>query len=370
MRIGWLDTMRVLASLIVIFSHYAYIAGKAPAVQHFFQTYIFNIGSIGVIVFFAVSGYLAANSLEHSKSILEFYRRKLIRIIVPFTVAYIFISVFLTLLGVFSPKISAFSPISKVMAPDGSGWAFVVGMLPLAADDNVTKFFQLPNYRMIGEWFIGTIVWLYLISPLVFKCLKKNLIISTGIIVAISLSLFKFGSLPSPLTFFMVRLPEFSFGMVLFILEDFINKNDKKVFTIMSVLGIILVAYGLIFGNPEKSIFARIILGTPLNLFQYIFAAAIISYFAYVLVKFLNEKFERSMEYFNSFSNVSYVAMLIHHFVIYRLNDLYHFTKLGKFGVVFFLIVTIFATVFLSEQIHKVYKPLEERLIKRRLFLE
>ena len=188
--------------------------------------------------------------------------------------------------------------------------------------------------------------------------------------MALSLSFFKFGHLPSPLTFFMVRLPEFSFGMILFILEDFISKNDRKIFIVMSVLGISLVSYGLIFGNPEKSIFARIILGTPLNLFQYIFAAAIISYFAYVLVKFLNEKFPKIMAYFNGFSNVSYVAMLIHHLVIYRLNDMYHFTKLGKLGVIFFLFVTIFATVFLSEQIHKVYKPLEERLIKRRLFLE
>jgi peptidoglycan/LPS O-acetylase OafA/YrhL len=273
-------------------------------------------------------------------------------------------------LGIVDTKFSAISPLSKIIYSGGNYSAFLIGMFPISADDNVTGYFHLPNYRLIGEWFIGTIVWLYIISPLLYKCLKKNLLLTLTISIGIADSIFKFAQVPSILTFFIVRIPEFSFGMVLFLLKDFIEKNNILLTKIMAVLGAILIAYGLYFGSATKNIFEKIIFGAPFNIFQYLFAAAITVYFSYYIVTYLNENFSGIMMKFNAFSNISYVAMLIHHFVIYRLNDIYHFSNSSKFGVAVFFVMVLFFTIFFSEQIHKIYKPLEEKLIKRRGFFD
>ena len=212
-RVGWLDTMRVAATVLVIFSHYAYEAGKSPTVQFFFEKYIFHIGEVGVIIFFAVSGYLAANSLKHSKSILEFYRRKIIRIAIPFAAAYLFMSLLLLLLGIFNPQIAERSPLNWLTHIGGSINAFLIGMTPLGMDINLTNYFHIYPYLFVGEWFIGTILWLYLISPLLYKCLEKNLWLTILIFIVLAKCFLKFIVPPSPATFFIIRIPEFSLGM-------------------------------------------------------------------------------------------------------------------------------------------------------------
>ena len=168
--------------------------------------------------------------------------------------------------------------------------------------------------------------------------------------------------------FFGIRIPEFSFGMILFLLKDSISKNSSLILKIMTILGITFIGYGLIFSS-HTNIISKIIFGAvPYGVIHYSLAAAFITYFTYIFVKYLNEKFPKITARFNSFSNISYVAMLIQHVIIYRLNDIYHFTTLTKSGVFFFFLLVLLTTIFLSKQILKIYKPVEENLIKRRWY--
>ena len=102
-NIAWIDTIRVLASLMVIFCHYLMCDGFS--IETRMSVRMYEVAIICISLFFAISGYLIHPSLERTPSLWEYYRRKLIRIVAPFTVAYLILGVALSL----------FFPISKPM---------------------------------------------------------------------------------------------------------------------------------------------------------------------------------------------------------------------------------------------------------------
>ncbi len=344
MRIAWLDTLRVLASLLVILSHFAYTIQGSPAFQKFLQTFIFNVGIFGVVIFFAVSGYLAANSLERSPSTKEFYRRKFIRILVPYVTAYV---VFFVLLKFFEGE--PFTPTEIALA-----------IVPV--DVNLIKFLGLPLKQIIGEWFIGTIIFLYAVAPLLYAGLKKNLPLTVLLTFAlavfvdnIALGWLAEGKIYSQDFIFAVRAPEFLAGMILFTHKNFVARNIRAIAAVF----IFFAAYNFLL-SPHASIWAKIFVNVR---WSSIFVAAAAIFLAYAAADNLNEKFPRACKNFNAFSNISYMAMLIHHQIIFQLERcLFVPPSWLKATALFALVLIVTAAV--SEIIRRIYKPLEDRLIK------
>lgn len=103
-KIAWIDTVRVFASLAVILDHYLRCFYPAHNFGPIMLSFM-NVGtSFGVFVFFAMSGYLVPGSIERVASIGEFYRRKLVRVVTPYTVSYAIFGIILVALGVFDIK--------------------------------------------------------------------------------------------------------------------------------------------------------------------------------------------------------------------------------------------------------------------------
>lgn len=369
--------MRVLASLVIIIFHYVAAIQNVPSVQGFIYKCFGNSGMLGNMLFFALSGYLAANSLERSKSTAEFYRRKIIRLTIPFAAAYVILATLLIFLGMFEPEIANQSPLQNVVNVGGNYAGILLGMLPLSTDLYLVRLLNFPVYGFVGEWFMGTIIYLFLISPLLYKLLRWNFFVTVAAAVIISLTTFNItldwkaaGYIAENSVLFTVRIPEFLLGMILFTYRDFIARNRKILNRVFIVLAAILIAYGLNFNVNAKSFWDKIILGDATNFVQYLVANAILVYLVFELLAYLNENFSGIMARFNSYQDISYDAMLIQHVVIYRFVLSYDFSNLSKFGVAFFLVLIIFTTVFLSRQIQKIYKPLEEKLIKGGIFSE
>lgn len=344
MRIAWLDTLRVLASFLVILSHFAYTIQGSPKFQAFLQFYVFNIGTVGVIIFFAVSGYLAANSLERSTSTKEFYRRKIIRILVPYVAAYL---VFLALLKIFA---GLQVPIAGIL----------FSIVPV--DANLIKFFNLPSATITGEWFIGTIIYLYAAAPFLYAGLKKNpalmVLLSFALAFAagtVSLGLHFEGRIFSPSAVFAVRLPEFLAGMILFRHQNFIAQNIRAIAAVF----IFFAAYNFLL-SQHASIWAKIFIG---EFGISIPAAVFMIFIAYAAAVRLNEIFPRACKKFNAFSNISYMAMLIHHQIIFQLER-YIFVPPSWLKATALFALVLIVTAAASEIIRRIYKPLEDRLIK------
>jgi len=74
------DILRLFAAWLVLFSH-CYPLGGRPASEPLNRTLgIDTLGGVGVAIFFVLSGYLVTLSLERSPNVLEFARRRALRI--------------------------------------------------------------------------------------------------------------------------------------------------------------------------------------------------------------------------------------------------------------------------------------------------
>jgi peptidoglycan/LPS O-acetylase OafA/YrhL len=74
------DFLRLLAAWLVLFSH-CYPLGGQPGPDPLLSTVgIDTLGGIGISIFFVLSGYLIALSIERSRGLLDFARRRALRI--------------------------------------------------------------------------------------------------------------------------------------------------------------------------------------------------------------------------------------------------------------------------------------------------
>lgn len=376
MRIAWLDTMRVMASFLVILSHFTYKAVEIPSVQNFLSNYVLYIGQIGNMLFFAVSGYLAANSIVHSQITKEFYRRKIIRITVPYTFAYVILCIVFLFFGIFEPKLESnlLSPLKHAMDTDGYiGFVgLFFGMLPISSDANLIIFFHIPTIHLVGEWFIGAVIYLYLLSHLLFKLINRNVILTfisstiiAGLIYSFSPAWKEAGYIFEGWFLFPIWIPSFLIGMIIFLYQDFFLNNIKKLTLITALLLTGLIFYGGYFNVEAQSIWTKLISGSPSNFWQYLFANIVIVSLVYIVSIFLNEKFDKAMSKFNRLSNISYVAMLIQSAIIAPFFILFDCSAFDKFEVMIFFVSVVLSVIFISEIIRKIYKPIEEKLIRK-----
>src|SRR5271166_2867503 len=76
-RLGWLDVLRGLAALAVVFDHLSYylLQHIRAMVYHWFDA-----GNYGVFVFFIISGYIVPASLERKGSVRTFWVSRLFRL--------------------------------------------------------------------------------------------------------------------------------------------------------------------------------------------------------------------------------------------------------------------------------------------------
>lgn len=363
-RIAWLDTLRVLASLLVVFSHYVYTVLNTP-ISTFARTYLLAIGNVGVVLFFAISGYLAANSLKRSAGVLEFYRRKFIRITVPYATAYIICFAGYMALAALFPSLTN-SKLASNISENPQALGFVLGMLPI--DINLMKFFNLEYYNIVGEWFIGTVVLLYIIAPLLYKCAEINLPATAAASIAIALLTFDLAAplveekrIATNLWLFTARAPEFLAGMVIFKYRDSFLKYRGTAAKILSAAAVLFAFQYVQIDAARGSIWQQLFF--PYSM-KFIIAAFLTICLAYILASLLNEIFPAALNRFNGFSRISYMAMLIHHLIVYQFVHFFDYQSLDilKFVLIFPLILG--CTVVVSEIFCRIYKPIENKLIK------
>src|SRR3984885_6256886 len=76
-RLAWLDALRGIAALCVVYSHFG--TRVLPAVHRAVYN-VFDPGLYGVLVFFMVSGYIVPASLERRGSVRSFWLSRLFRL--------------------------------------------------------------------------------------------------------------------------------------------------------------------------------------------------------------------------------------------------------------------------------------------------
>lgn len=157
-RIAAFDFIRAVCAIGIVFNHFTIDASNA--LEAFFNTYPNGNGSVGyslVTVFFILSGTLLAINNGTDIPLTTYYRKRWKNIFPSFYLAYL--SVFLIR---FISSGMRFKKRPLV--------TFVFTLLGI--DGYVSSVYT--TWYILGEWFLGAIIILYLVFPLVLRLLQKN----------------------------------------------------------------------------------------------------------------------------------------------------------------------------------------------------
>ena len=95
-RLLYLDTLRGIAALMVVIFHGLSFLDKNPSPQtlHYWLTNVFDLGKIGVIIFFAISGFVITWTLSNKKNLRSFWRSRIFRLYPAYWASIFFALVF------------------------------------------------------------------------------------------------------------------------------------------------------------------------------------------------------------------------------------------------------------------------------------
>lgn len=360
-RISWLDTVRVFSAVTVIIGHYAacFIGfEKFDTINFLFM----HAGNVGVFLFFALSGYLISGSLSRAKGLWNFYRRKLIRVVIPFTVAYVMLGAALMVLGVLNISIAERSPFYGAIYQSKFDWGILIAMFPV--DVNLTTALDLPLAWFIGEWFMGVIIWLYLIAPFLYRFVQRAPLVTFVVSIVISVATFYAtqGLIRESWWLFTTRIPEFVFGMILFTCKDFFEVNRRRILICAGVWTLIVGAVSIVNWSEYPAIISRLYPAEARSLLLTIPS----TYLFFICAAWLNEKCPKALAKFNSFSDVSYMAMLIQHVVIYLFAAQLRFEELHTVGAIFVVLLITLVIICLSNWLKTFSDSVENAIINRK----
>ncbi len=355
---SYIDTTRIIAAFMVILSHYAWFF-NFEKLNFIYNAFAGN--GLSNFVFMAVSGFLAAHSLSRDNNVFLFYKSRLSRIVIPYFFTYILLSAVFILLACLNSKFLNHVALSHVIFSGGSYKSFILGMFPI--DLNLLHWLNLKPYIFIGEWFIGALVILYFISPVLYFLINKLKWKSLFIILllAVVLNQYKFFNtylfMNTAAFFWGYHILDYFLGFLIYIYMPKAKINSKIV--IGAILFVTFLFLFHIFYYDEPTFRDKI----GRNYFQYMFVGCSFTCMVFLLSKYLNEKFNFSK--FNSFSKYSYCFLLMQHVIIYTVMDFFSSEKYSKFGALFFFLLIVFVTGFLAVKFTNYYKPYEDKIVDK-----
>lgn len=204
-RVFYYDAIRVVACLSVIIIHFnasfsAWSGGVFTYPNAVFPNFIFNqsvyLGDFGVSLFFILSGAAMFRTYGGREiSLGAFYRKRFLSLYPMFWLAWFAA----TAVGVL------------VYGGIGSGGAKALLATFSGMDGYLLSlgYGGLGAFYKVGEWFLGCMILLYLMMPLLLQGMKKHPLLTLGLSVTVSILIH--GETSN--IFFLRRVPEVVFGM-------------------------------------------------------------------------------------------------------------------------------------------------------------
>lgn len=311
-RLFYLDFIRAIAVILILMTHYnaLFLYMNPQPLDKVVITYrICNlyIGDFGISLFFIISGASLMYVYEKQCRLIDFYKKRFWSIYPMFWILYLI----------------AFCVQKIVYQADYSGipkYNFIWTILGF--DGYVTSV--LPTFFIIGEWFLGTIILVYVVFPFLrWGVNKQPFVFGLALIVIYLLAIYCYCTNFSKEALIGVRLPEVYFGMLY---SKYIKKTNWKV---AAICFIILVGNALL--SPA---FNSNIQTTYVGISAFLF----LTYIA----KFIQFNWLSRICAF--LTKYSYVIFLIHHYIIYKVTehiDFYQITTEESMGIFLICVIII-----------------------------
>lgn len=320
-RLFYLDFIRAIATSCIVILHFnaSMIRRGIRETPIFVNTFANEgLGHFGVSLFFILSGaslyYVYQNNFDLKK-----YAKQRFKSIYPmFWTAY---GVVLLYYFYIDKGFAAFA------APR---WKFVLTIFGL--DGYLNPYTS--TFYILGEWFLGCIIILYILFPIIrYFFEKKPFIVFAASIVIYLITISFFGKDPNMQigstiievdSLVTSRLPELIFGML------FIKYCKKKVPTPLFLISFAALLVLLIVPIP-----------LPISRMFFITITGMLSFISLAFIGQLitNSTYKKPFE---TISKYSYGIFLLHHVTIEQINKSFSWIPLSKLGgYVLFLIVCI-----------------------------
>lgn len=282
-QIPFLDFVRCMATLQIVLFHYVCAIPLS-------DRYVLLWGREGVALFFMISGAGLVNKYYYNMSALQFYKRRLLGIFIPFWIAYLGVSIWKFFVNSFT-----WTP---------SGLPLRNGIFTFLGIDGLLAVYGIPTYYQIGEWYLGVLLIVYLLFPIWIKAFRKYptflLLILLALRILISANNI-FSPLPvcySPIT----ALSNFSIGAYSILLLSKAKKARNTGGICVLVAGVVLLFAGWILGHRyDLQDYGELLTGVALFAIYYILAQNIHVH-----------SFRQFVCY------ISYEVFLLHHVIIYK----------------------------------------------------
>lgn len=320
-RLFYLDFVRAVAVISIVITHFnarfLYLNPPMPE-KAVLTTMIGNlyIGDWGVSLFFIISGAALMYVYGEKCELKTFYKKRFLSIYPMFWIAYLAVFVFnycvsRSVPGGGIPKIRF---IYSILGFDG--------LL-------VTNGFQ--TFYLIGEWFLGVIILIYILFPLIRKFLNEKPVLLLAAVILLYIGGLVFCSaLSYPViaaTLIFVRLPELVFGMV------FVKYACKVNWITALAAAAVIMANWIIKPNISSNIQTTYI--------------GIASFLVLVFISYYlkSAPAERVCGWLSKYS---YAIFLVHHVVIAKIMARFDLVQISKTSTYMLFIITCCIIAFLA----------------------
>lgn len=304
-RLLYLDYIRAFSTVLIILTHYNALFLYLP------ETYTGNgiiltayvnglyIGDWGVSLFLIISGAALMYTYQNDFDLRTFYKKRLLTIYPLYWLTYVIVMSYMFIKY-------------KTINPSGATpWKIILSLIGMDAYlGTITE-----TYLCIGEWFLGMIILIYLLFPIIFYMMKRCEVLLWILLLGVMGWFVLFNFLPmSPATIVFVRLPEFCFGMTFIKHKEWIMAK-QKLFLGFAVLLLLMDRYY----RPYISISVRTAYMGIIAFLGFVY----ISKYLYK-VKIINKISAWICKY-------SYIIFLVHHRIIWETTGKWDMANISKF---------------------------------------
>lgn len=319
-RLFYLDFIRAISAVLIVIFHFnTTMASREISVDFYFlQNYANgNSGYAGVSLFFVISGAALMYTYKDSFNFADFFKKRFLSLYPMFWIAYFFAFIFLFYVnGTIKHSVPNLNFLLTVIGMDGY------------------LHYALPTYYILGEWFLGCIILLYLCFPILRILVirfPKTLFISVFVLYILSVKFYNF-EMHMDRNFFM-RIPDLLIGMYF---VQYIKKVKHYQFLIALVVSLIML-----FIRIEIALMFKIT----------IIGASLFLVFAYVASFIKSDKVIRP---FSILSKYSYAIFLVHHVIFAQLMNKFKGMALTNVEVLCLFIISVLILAFLSMYLYKI----------------
>ncbi len=305
-RLFYLDFVRAFALCCILVIHFnASVTGYFSYPSRLFPSILplgIYLGDFGSSLFFIVSGAALGYTTKPGTAPLTFYRKRAKAVYPMFWLAWF---------GCFSIRMA-----TRPWMFGGAKLATLV--LTVLGLDNfaVASGWVAQDFACVGEWFLGSILFLYLLFPLVQRLLQRSAAVCWLVVCIAALAVHLSGWDAGLVA---VHLPEFLFGMAF---VEWKNRGKEIGFAACAIL--LLPAVWL--GNSK-------------------IVCALFSMAFFVLLAVVGQKLECAplRGLCGAMGKYSYAAFLVHHVLILRMVEAYDLSTITRrdtallFGAYLFL---------------------------------